>query len=213
MQTTKLVCFDMDDTLIKQNSWYKLNVSLGVTPEEDKKMYEAYSKGELRYEDWLRQLVGLYKRHGKANKSNIIAVLEDYEFAEGAEDLVSHLKEQGYEIVIISGSFDFLVANVAEALGVSFKKGNTSFIFDDKDELVEVISLGDELHAKLEHLKTFCNQLGIGIDECICIGDGANDIELFRATRRGITFQDAPTVVKSEAWKIVDTLSDIKAIL
>ena len=45
MNKIKLICFDMDGTLISQNSWYKPNLALGNTAEEDQEMYDAYGRG------------------------------------------------------------------------------------------------------------------------------------------------------------------------
>lgn len=36
MSAIKLICFDVDGTLITNNSWYDLNIALGVTPKEDR---------------------------------------------------------------------------------------------------------------------------------------------------------------------------------
>jgi phosphoserine phosphatase len=213
MNDIKLVCFDMDDTLINQNSWYKLNLALGVTPEEDKEMYAAYGSGSLSYSDWTESLISLYKQRGLATKTNITQALISYVFKEGAIELVNYLHHKGYEVVIISGSFDLLVSHVANALGVVHYKANTEFVLNSDDYLETLRSEGDEVHAKLRHLKGFCKELGIPLDQCACIGDGANDIELFKYTRKGITFKDAPDPVKATAWKVVDTLSDIKQLL
>jgi hypothetical protein len=38
----KLICFDLNKTLIKENTWYNLNLALGMTPEEDQAMLTQY---------------------------------------------------------------------------------------------------------------------------------------------------------------------------
>ena len=49
----KLVCFDLDNTLIAANSWERLNLALGITAEEDTAMYKQFKAGSLSYTDWL----------------------------------------------------------------------------------------------------------------------------------------------------------------
>ena len=213
MPVIKLVCFDMDDTLINQNSWYKLNVALGVTAAEDQGMYDSYGKGDLSYSDWLDKLVELYQKRGLANRKNVTAALSEYAFKDGAEDLLHHLQTKHYQLALISGSFNILVDSVADALGIIHRKANTTISFDKADNLLEVNSEGDELHAKLRHLEIFCKELNIDITECVCIGDGANDVEMFKRTGKGITFLDAPDHVKDVAWKVVSGLSEIKKLL
>jgi phosphoserine phosphatase len=48
------------------------------------------------------------------------------------------------------------------------------------------------------------------MQECACIADGANDIEMFRRTGRGVTFRGSP--IEKDAWKVIDSLHDIREI-
>jgi len=213
MNEIKLICFDMDDTLIDQNSWYKLNIALGVTPEEDQQMYDDYVGGSLSYQEWTAKLLALYAERKLATKDTISNILSEYTLKEGAKDLVLYLQQRGYILVIISGSFDILVRQVAEELGIKYFKANTNFEFDSRNYLKSIQSGGDEAHAKLNHLGSFCDQLGVSILECVCIGDGANDLELFKKTQKGITFIGAPEVISKVAWHTVNQLTDIKNLL
>lgn len=213
MDSIKLVCFDMDGTLIEQNSWYALNTALGVTPAEDLAMYEAYGAGELSYEDWISRLVSLYKERGVATRENVTAALTRYQLRDGAVELVEYLKGKGYRVAIVSGSFDVTVDAVAGQLGITLRQANTRVTFGPDGYLTELVSQGDEKDAKVRHLETICNQEGIKLTDCVCIGDGGNDIELFNATKHGIAFTDAPAFVREAAWKVVEQLSDIKKVL
>jgi phosphoserine phosphatase len=206
----KLICFDMDDTLISQNSWYKLNLSLGVTHEEDLRMYNSYEKGELSYENWTKSLLNLYKKHGKATESYIKATLEDFILNPEAKVVVDYLKNKGYRLAVVSGSFDTLVYLVAKELGISHKKACTSLIYDDSSQLVDIKTGGDEGSAKLRHLENICETIGITVTECACVGDGANDLEMFEATLHGITFKDSS--IKDSAWKTINSLKDLTTI-
>lgn len=213
MNKIKLVCFDLDGTLITENSWFKLNIALGITAEEDKKMSDSYLDGYLKYEDWIKELVTLYKEKGKANIKNVSNILLDYRLKDDAEEIVSYLKQKDYIIVILSGSFDLLVDDVANKLDIKYRKGNTTFQFDDSGELVDLISGGEEKYVKLDNLKSLCNKLRIELAECACVGDGSNDLELFRATGNGITFNASSKDVKKETKFVINSLSEIKTIL
>lgn len=203
----------MDGTLISQNSWYKLNLALGITAEEDQEMYDAYGRGDLSYSDWMTKLSSLYKERGLATKEVIYSSLAEFDLKDGVKDLFLDLQEKKYELVIISGSFDILVQKVAETLNVKHYKANTELEFTNNGYLQNIVSAGDELHEKLRHLEIFCEKLKIPINQCVCIGDGANDFELFKKTQKGITFTDAPKYLKKEAWHVVNNLSDIKNLL
>lgn len=205
-----LICFDMDDTLITQNSWYKLNLALGVTHEEDVEMYTAYESGTLSYTDWTHALLALYRKHGKASKSFLEQFFMDYELTDGASDVVHTLKEKGYELALVSGSFDSLVGHVADEFGIVHRTGSTTFVFDEQDQLIDIKTHGDEGQAKLRHLQRICAEVNIPIERCACIGDGANDREMFVRTGHGVTFPDSP--VQDVAWKTVQTLRDVKVL-
>ena len=213
MEKIKLVCFDLDDTLIEQNSWYKLSLDLGLTAEGDKYFYEMYhTKKEISYENWILELLKIYKERGRANFKNIIGSLSTYSYKEGAREIIDYLKNKGYKIALISGSFNVIVDLVAKDLSIEFAGAINNFIFDADDQLENIISFGgNEDIAKLNILEDVCLKSGINIDECACIGDGSNDIEMFKKTKHGITFRGSK--IEDEAWKIIESLHDIKNIL
>ena len=203
----------MDDTLINHNSWYQLNIALGITPEEDKEMYDAYGKGEITYNEWTTKLNSLYQERGLATRENIEQMLEKITFKEGAEELVAYLRNRGYQLAIISGSFDATVKRAAESLNIPNYQANTKLVFNEDDYLKNIVSDGEEVYAKLKHLEEMCEKLGVEIEECACIGDGANDIEMFKKTNKGITFNTAPENLKKVSWRTVNNLSEIKNLL
>lgn len=206
----KLICFDLDDTLITKNSWKRLNLRLGVTVEKDREMYNDYMAGKITYEEWSDKVLEIYIEHDDANRESITQILSEYEFTDHAREVVKYLKDKGYELVLISGSTDIIVSLVAHELGIEYFKANNSFVFDDAGRLVNIHTDGTDTHAKLRYLEAFAEMLNIPIGECACIGDGANDIEMFKKTGNGITFTGSK--IEGEAWKVVDSLKDLETI-
>ncbi len=207
----KLVCFDLNKTLIEEDTWDKLNVALGMTIEEDQKYYRLYYSGQISYVDWIQTLVGIYKIRGKAKLETVKKSVSQYNYKAGAKEIIEYLRGQGYHIALISGSINILVDVVAEQLGIKMAEANNRFIFDEAGNLEGIETVDSDDLAKLQHLENFCNKLGIDITECACVGDGDNDIELFKKTRHGITFKGSK--IESSAWRTVEKLSDIKEIL
>jgi phosphoserine phosphatase len=208
----KLVCFDLDKTLIKQTSWYELNMALGITHEEDQQMLDDYEAGKFSYEEWMKKIYDLYKLRGKANLKNVTdAISRSYTFKDGAKEIISYLKERGYKVVLISGSIDILIDMVAKDLDLDMAEATHELIFDENDQLQEIRLLAADNVAKLHHLESFCRKLGLDLNQCACIGDGDNDLDMFRKTGRGITFKGSK--IEKEAWKVIESLSDLKSIL
>ena len=210
MKPVKLICFDLDDTLISQNSWYTLNTALGISKELDKHLYEEYESGNISYERWNDLLLAEYMRHPDSTRHGITSALTSVRYADGAREAVEHLKHRGYELVLISGSIDIVVNHVARDLGFKYSKANNTFIFDENDRLQSIHTHGNDTLAKAMHLESFCELLSVDLEECACIGDGANDIEMFTRTKHGVTFRGSK--IESEAWKVIDSLRDIPSI-
>jgi len=210
MPLIKLVCFDLDETLIQGRSWKTLNNSLGITDEDDRRWYEAYVSGTLSYEKWNETLLERYLKHEDATRKAITEIFSRYELADGAREAVEHVRSKGLETALISGSVDIMVDLVARDLGIRHAKANNTFIFDDANRLTGIHTFGDDTIGKADHLESFCDELGIAMNECACIGDGENDIEMFRRTGHGITFRGSK--IERDAWKVVDSLKDIPSI-
>jgi phosphoserine phosphatase len=210
MNNIKLICFDLDETLIKKNSWKNLGLSLGVSEEEDRRFYNEYKSNSISYDEWNDKILELYLKHKDANRDSIIKTLSKYFYNEGAQEIVKYLKDKGYILVLISGSIDILVNMVALDLGIPYNKANNTFIFDEQNRLIGIHSGGNDVLAKAEHLESFCEMLNIDIKECACIADGRNDVEMFRRTGHGITFKGS--IIENESWKVIESFEDLKSI-
>ena len=213
MNDVRLVCLDMDGTLILENSWAVLNTALGITPEEDEHMYRAYNTGTLSYDAWIARILESYRHHGKAEKSFIESALSQFTIREGAAEMVAYLKGKGYHVALISGSFDIAVQRIATLLRIPIAVGTTQLTFNEGGLLTNIQHLGDESHAKVACLKKICGNFGIELESCACLGDGGNDIELFKATGHGITFSASSQEIKKNAQYVIDSLQDIQRFL
>lgn len=211
MSSIKLVCFDLNKTLIKENTWYDLNLAMGVTPEEDRKLLELYDSGRLDYVSWQKELESIYIQRNKAHRDEIIRIVSTYSYREGAKEIVRYLQEKGYEIVLLSGSIDIQVEQVAKELNIQYFAANNTFVFNEKGYVKNIVCYGDDREFKLQKLREVCKKLNIQTKECVCIGDGDNDVLIFDETLHGITFQNS--IIKSKVWKRINTFDDIRSIL
>lgn len=206
----KLICFDLNKTLIRENTWLNLNLAMGISKKEDDRLLKQYEEGKISYGKWQEILTNKYKERGKATIENIKKAIYKYSYKEGAREVVKYLKEKGYYIALISGAMDMLIDKIARELEVDLFEAGNVFIFDVKDYLEDIVSLGDEAQVKLRHLKSFCRKLEIKLTDCSCIGDGDNDKELFLKTKQGITFKGSK--LEGVAWKVIENLVDLKQI-
>jgi len=207
----KHVCFDLNRTLISENTWLELNKAMGMTEEEDQHFFNLYQAGKLSYVNWQKELEKIYVSRGRAFKENIIPVVFDYTYNPGAKEVVNYLKSKGYLLSLLSGSIDLLVEKVAGELGIEYWFTNNKFVFDENDYLKEIKCLGDDSEVKVDQLKNLCQNLEVEVTETACVGDGDNDAGIFKLTGRGITFKDSKN--KKFVWKEIEKLIDLKKLL
>jgi phosphoserine phosphatase len=207
----KLICFDLNKTLITENTWLQLNLAMGISKAEDQSMLDQYLQGKLTYEGAQQLLAKLYIERGKATKANILDSIYHYHYIAGAKETVAYLQAQGYRISLISGSIDLLVARVAQELGIEYYLANNQFVFDANDYLSQIVCLGDDSVVKVQQLKELSIRLDIPVNQMACVGDGDNDLGLFDLTGHGITFKGSK--IESHAWKVIDQLLDLKKVL
>ncbi len=213
MENIKLVCFDVDGTLVSGTSWLILSEGLGWSSKEALDIFNQARKGEISFIEAERIFTATYQKSGKANKSFIKEIFENVEIKEGAKDLVSYLKEKGYIIYLISGAIDIYVESVTRKLGVDGFYANSTLEFDNKGVLQKINYRNNQGEVKVEQLKTLVRKLGINIDQVVFVGDSENDIEVFKTTKHGIAVHSSNEKLKKVSWRTVDSLSEIKNIL
>ena len=204
------ICFDLNKTLINENSWRDLNLALGVSEEEDDILMNWGSRGIISDQQGQEILLKIYQESGKHSKENLESILSSYTFKEGAKDLVEYLLEKGHTLLLISGAMDILVERVANELSISYWRANNHFIFDEKGYLKYIETRANDEEAKFIQLTELCEEIGIPVGEVFCVGDGANEKIIFEETGKGITFKGSK--LESVAWQVVDSLTDIKEL-
>ncbi len=210
----EVVCLDLGDTLIKGKSWQNLNFAMGMTSDENAMLYNLHKNGEITYTMWVEIALGIYKKRKNLKWADVEKIINNYSYFPSAEELVRYLKQK-YTVVIVSGEMNLVVEKIAKELGIVHFKSLTEFFFDELGYIAKVRvddRTGDEAKNKVCFLKEICSSLGAKLDNCVCVGDGRNEHQLFKETR-GITFDWSKEIHKKLAWKVVSDLSEIKNIL
>lgn len=206
----KLVVFDLNETLISENTWMELNLAMGVKPEEDEQFMRWYEEGVISYEEGQRFLEKIYRLRGHGNKEKMIGAMK-YSFRPGAEDLIEYLHSKGYTVALLSGAIDLLVEKVAGEVKIDLHGAHNQLEFDENGMFKRIICDGDDADFKLKKTREFAKSLGIEMNQIVCVGDSYNDVKIFNETGRGITFADSK--IADKAWKTVANLSEIKSLL
>ena len=207
----ELIVFDLNKTLIKENSWRDLNLAMGVTPAEDAELMDQARRGEITDAEGQAALLKIYQQRGDVSRPNVEKILWQYTYMPYARDVVDDLKNRGYNLAIVSGAMDILVQHVAAELQITWWRSSNRFIFDDNDQLIQIQSPEKDTSDKLRQLQQLVGELSITLADCMVVGDGANAAALFPATGNGVTFTDSP-IVDDARW-VVDDLSGVLSII
>ena len=208
--TKKLIVFDLDNTLTEGNSWARLNVGLGMTPDEDLQLSEEYYRAQ-KFTEWATKVIHIYNERGTPTKKNIEKILATFRYTVGAEKCVREVKELGYTIAILSGAPDLFTKLICKDLDIHNFKFINTLVFDGNDLLVDILTEGEEKLVKLNSYKDICKSLNTDLKQAVIVGDGDNEELLFDVSSHSVTFKGSN--LEDKAWKIINTLTDLPGIL
>lgn len=202
----RLVCFDMDSTLIEAEVIDELARAAGVG-DRVAAITEAAMRGELDFRESFAQRLALLEG---LDESVLADIARGLRLTEGAEKLIATLKKLGYKTAILSGGFEYFGRYLQQRLGIDYVYANELEIVDGKvtgQVAGEVVD--GERKARL--LRELAAREGITAEQVIAVGDGANDLPMLNAAGLGIAFRAKP-LVKASAEHAISTLG-LDAIL
>jgi phosphoserine phosphatase len=141
-------------------------------------------KGELNFKQSIQQRVAMLKG---ASIDALKYVAGTLRWTKGARELIPMLKQMGFKIALISGSFTYFTDILKQELELDYAYANKLVIKNNHltGELEEPIIDGSEKAAILVKI---AEKEGIPLDQVVAVGNGANDIELLSRAGLGIAF-------------------------
>jgi phosphoserine phosphatase len=203
----KLLVADMDSTIINVECLDELADMAGLKP-QIAAITERAMRGELPFESALRERVGMLKGLPLSALEKTYA--ERVRLNPGAKNLLATMRAHGAQTLLVSGGFGYFTKRVAEAAGFHAERGN--ILLDDGEKLTGGIGepiLGRE--GKLKALEETVAALGIGLDEALAVGDGANDLSMIKRAGLGVAYHAKPVVAEAAGASIMH--NDLTALL
>lgn len=199
-RSRRLICFDMDSTLIETEVIDELAMRAGVG-DEVKAITESAMRGEIDFKESFTQRVALLKG---LDASVMRDIAENLPMSEGIERLMTVLKRTGYKIAILSGGFTYFGNYLKQKFGIDYVYANELEIVDGK---LTGRYVGDIVDGKrkAELLRLLAQVENVNIAQTIAVGDGANDLPMLSIAGLGIAYHAKPKV-KAGAKQSISTI-------
>lgn len=193
----RLVCFDMDSTLIEAEVIDELAHAAGVG-DQVVAITERAMAGELDFQASFRERLALLKG---LDESVLADIADKLPLTEGAERLIGTLKAYGFKTAILSGGFTYFGHYLQRKLGIDYVYANELEIVDGKVTGNVSGTIVDGAR-KAELLRELAQREGIKLEQTIAVGDGANDLPMLSEAGLGIAFRAKPLVRESARHSI-----------
>lgn len=196
----RLICFDMDSTLIETEVIDELAIRAGVG-DQVKAITEAAMRGEIDFCESFRQRCALLKG---LDVSVMQEIAENLPITEGVDRLMRILKKVGFKIAILSGGFTYFGNFLKQKYNIDYVYANELEIENGKLTGNHVGDIVDG-KRKAELLRLIAQVENVDIRQTVAVGDGANNLPMISIAGLGIAFHAKPKV-KATAKQSISTI-------
>lgn len=196
----RLICFDMDSTLIETEVIDESAIRAGVG-DQVKAITEAAMRGEIDFCESFRQRCALLKG---LDVSVMQEIAENLPITEGVDRLMRILKKVGFKIAILSGGFTYFGNFLKQKYNIDYVYANELEIENGKLTGNHVGDIVDG-KRKAELLRLIAQVENVDIRQTVAVGDGANDLPMISIAGLGIAFHAKPKV-KATAKQSISTI-------
>jgi phosphoserine phosphatase len=188
-RSKRLIVFDVDSTLVQGEVIEMLAARAGAEAEV-RAVTEAAMRGELDFAESLRRRVAVLAGLPESVLDEVAAELE---LTPGARTTIRTLKRLGFRCGVVSGGFTRVISGLVDELGLDFCAANELEVIDGRltgRVLGEII----DRPGKAIALRRFADSYGVPLEQCVAVGDGANDIDMISTAGLGVAFNAKPAL-------------------
>ncbi len=214
MPKYKLVCFDVDGTLVDNVtlSWQIFHDYFQTDKHRRDDAKNKFFSGKISYLEWAQHDINLW-REKDAKRDDFFRAMDHLRLMEGAIETIYELRKNGFKLAIISGSLNIILEKFIPNYEVLFDDVFLSRIyFDENGNINKVEATEFDMDAKAVALKKIADREKISLKECVFVGDYLNDTKIIQDAGLGIAFNCKHDELKKVADIVIDK-KDLREIL
>lgn len=200
-RSRRLICFDMDSTLIRTEVIDELADRAGVGAQV-RAITESAMRGEIDFKESFTRRVALLKG---LDENVMREIAESLPITEGVERMMRVLKRSGYKTAILSGGFTYFGNYLKQKYGFDYVYANELEVGADGKLTGRFVGDVVDGQRKKELLRLLAQVENIDLQQTIAVGDGANDLPMLSEAGLGIAFHAKPKV-KASASQSISTI-------
>lgn len=204
-----LLVLDVDSTMIEQEVIELLAERVGLR-DQVKILTDQAMAGEIDFREALMKRVGLLEG---LNAKVLEELLAEIRITHGVPELISAVHNSGGLVGAISGGFSQVLELLSAELNLDFFKANNLEIEND---VITGKIIGEIVDAevKARTLLRWAGEYGFDLSSTVAVGDGANDIQMLKASGFAVAFRPKE-VLRDHADLIIegDSLEPLISVL
>ncbi len=193
----RLLIADMDSTIVTTETLDELAAFAGLR-DRVAAITKRSMNGEIDFATALRERVAMLRGLGLDALEQTWGMTR---LMSGAKELVSTMRAHGAYTALVSGGFTWFTGRVAAECGFDTHRANV--LLDDGTALTGMVAEPIlDRDAKLAALRELAGRHGVPLEDCLAVGDGANDLEMIGAAGLGVAYHAKPVVAEAARVRI-----------
>ena len=186
-QPYKLVIFDLDGTLTRERSiWEYIHIQLGKWYGFAEEYQNQFLAGKISYKEFCERDAEVWKG---MKVEEMMKIVKTVPFHPGIEKLISHLKQRGLKLSMVSSGLSVLSDWVHQKCGFDYSVSND--LLHENGVLTGKVRIQVHYDKKAEWVRRILQKFNVKPEEAIAIGDSKGDIDMFQMVGFSISFNSS----------------------
>lgn len=201
----KLVCFDMDATLIQGLEFSTRAIWDALGDEENlrKQGIRSYYTGRFTYEEWCLWITDIFRQKG-LTLERFRQIIEHYYPAPHLQEGLAQLKQRGYRLALVSNGLGRFLDELAPGAIDYFDDVYVNrLLFDDSGHLQSVTPSPYSLEKKVDAIRHICQEQSIPMEAVVFVGSSF--------LNRQVAFQVGLTIGYARPSREISDIFDVIA--